>query len=168
MNEIPQMASVVLARNDQLLLGYKKSGLGTGKYVCVGGHIDEGETPLQAAIRETQEEIFITLDPAHVRLVAIMDFIFPAKNHWQATCHYFYCDNWEGTPKESDEIAPRFYLKDNTPYDQMWQDAQHWLPQILTGSPRILCSFTYADDNETIAEYTLSPLNSVSSTHDPS
>lgn len=153
------MASVVLVRDDQILLGYKKSGLGTGKQVCVGGHIDEDETPLQAAIRETQEEIFIDLDPAHVHLAAIMDFIFPAKNHWQATCYYFYCDNWDGTPKESDEIAPRFYPKEQAPYDQMWQDARHWLPQILAGSPPLRCTFTYAKDNESIASHTIKPLS---------
>lgn len=38
-----------------------------------GGVIDNGETPLQAAVRETYEEVGITIDPADVAFVAVVN-----------------------------------------------------------------------------------------------
>ena len=47
-------------REGQILLIEKKRGLEAGKVNGPGGRIEPGETPEQAAIRETQEEIGIT------------------------------------------------------------------------------------------------------------
>ncbi len=38
-----------------------------------GGIIDPGETPKEAAIRETLEEVGIAVDPTHVEFVAVID-----------------------------------------------------------------------------------------------
>jgi 8-oxo-dGTP diphosphatase len=40
-----------------------------------GGIIDQGETPKQAAIRETSEEVGVLLDSAKVKFVAVVDRI---------------------------------------------------------------------------------------------
>ena len=40
----------------EVLLGHKKTGLGTGKIVALGGHVEERETAIQAAAREVKEE----------------------------------------------------------------------------------------------------------------
>ncbi len=47
-------------REGKILLIEKKRRLGAGKVNGPGGRIEPGETPEQAAIRETQEEIGIT------------------------------------------------------------------------------------------------------------
>lgn len=39
-------------------------------WTAPGGVIDEGETPLQAVVRETQEEIGVAIDPNAVQFVA--------------------------------------------------------------------------------------------------
>jgi hypothetical protein len=39
----------------------------------------------------------------------------------------------------------------------MWQDAGQWLPRVLAGE-RLSAEFTYAEDNESIAAATISPL----------
>ncbi|MEM6822896.1 MAG: NUDIX domain-containing protein, partial [Verrucomicrobiota bacterium] len=49
-------------RDDEVLLIEKKRGLGAGKINGPGGKIDPGETALESAIRETQEEVGITPD----------------------------------------------------------------------------------------------------------
>lgn len=51
---------VFVTRGARILLIRKKRGLGAGKINAPGGRLEPGETPLQAAIRETQEELHIT------------------------------------------------------------------------------------------------------------
>ncbi len=41
----------------RLLLIVKKRGLGQGKVNAPGGRLEPGETPEQAAVRETREEV---------------------------------------------------------------------------------------------------------------
>ncbi len=47
-------------REGQILMIRKKRGLGAGKINGPGGRLDTGETALQAAIRETEEELRVT------------------------------------------------------------------------------------------------------------
>ena len=47
-------------RGGEILFIHKKRGLGAGKINGPGGRIEPGETPEQAAIRETEEELLIT------------------------------------------------------------------------------------------------------------
>lgn len=47
-------------QNNQLLLGFKKRGFGKNKYNGFGGKVEQNESILSAAIRETQEECLIT------------------------------------------------------------------------------------------------------------
>ena len=46
-----------VVRDDRILLIHKKRGLGAGKINGPGGRIDDGETPLQCALREVDEEV---------------------------------------------------------------------------------------------------------------
>lgn len=46
-----------------------------------GGIIDAGETPLEAAIRETKEEMGLTIDPQAVKFVAVIDRVSTALGH---------------------------------------------------------------------------------------
>ena len=48
-----------------------------------GGVIDPGESPLQAAVRETEEEVGITLDPSKLEFVLVADRISKAAQTYQ-------------------------------------------------------------------------------------
>ena len=61
-------------RDGEILLIHKKRGLGAGKINGPGGHIEPGETMLQCAIRETQEELCVT--PTGVRACGELRFQF--------------------------------------------------------------------------------------------
>ena len=51
---------VFVLRGEEVLLIHKKRGLGAGKINGPGGKIEQGETPLQAGVREVEEELEIT------------------------------------------------------------------------------------------------------------
>ena len=66
-----QTAWVILYTPDKLLLGKRAPGVNNpNQWNFFGGHIDEGETPEQAAARELQEEIMVAVDPNRLVKVA--------------------------------------------------------------------------------------------------
>jgi 8-oxo-dGTP pyrophosphatase MutT (NUDIX family) len=73
-----------LRREGELLLAMKKRGFGQGKWNGAGGKAEPGETPLQAAIRETEEEIGVTpIEPRKVaaRIRRNAPAVVPAGQH---------------------------------------------------------------------------------------
>ncbi len=60
----------------------------------VAGHVDEGESALQAIVREAHEEIGITIDPNDLTLVHTSYAHQPA--YGEIMSLYFTCNKWEG------------------------------------------------------------------------
>jgi 8-oxo-dGTP diphosphatase len=135
----------------EVLLGLKKRGFGVGKYAGFGGGVEPGETVIQAAIRELQEETSITVSRANLRWAGHLTFLFPARPAWNQVVHVFLAAEWDGEPAESAEMRPQWFARDALPFAQMWQDAAHWLPRILDGQ-LIRARFTFLDDNETVRD----------------
>jgi 8-oxo-dGTP diphosphatase len=133
----------------EILLGYKKVGFGQGKYTGIGGKIEAGESPLETALRELEEEsgLFTTSEDLHE--MGHLTFIFPNKPEWDHSVHLFLVKRWEGEPFESDEIKPIWFDVDELPFDQMWDDGRYWLPMILSGM-RIRGHFIFGVDNDTV------------------
>ena len=52
---------IVLVNNKLLLMKRKNSGCDDGTYTVPSGHMESNETPLECAVRETMEEIGITV-----------------------------------------------------------------------------------------------------------
>ena len=147
MKSLSQRTSTLLIRDDQVLLGYKKQGLGTGKYMGIGGKAEPGETIQQAAIREVQEEIGITV--SNLTQVGDFTFIFPDKPHWSQQVHVFMTDYWVGDIQETDEIRPKWMNQKSLPLTNMWDDAQFWLAAVLNGH-RLKGEFGYNTDLKVI------------------
>jgi 8-oxo-dGTP diphosphatase len=131
-----------------VLLGFKKSGFGAGRWVGLGGHIEDGEQPEQAAIREVAEESGLAVSGlAHM---ASLNFVFPARPAWNQTAEVFVTGEYTGHPAESDEVIPRWFGADALPFDGMWDDARYWLPLVLAGE-HVTADITFADDCATVA-----------------
>ncbi|CAG0941588.1 ADP-ribose pyrophosphatase [Anaerolineae bacterium] len=140
---------VFLVRDQQILLGLKKRGLGEGKYNGFGGKVEPNEAIADAAARELQEECGIHVAVRDLQPVARIEFFFAAKPEWNQVVHAFIAKQWRGEPIETDEMSPRWFATNSIPYDRMWADDQHWLPRVLQGK-RVAAVFTFKEDNETV------------------
>lgn len=133
----------------EVLLGHKKTGLGSGKLVGLGGKLEPGESPAAAAAREAYEEARVAVATRDLQPVGRIDYYFPAKPTLNQRSHVFLCTRWNGEPEESSEIAPAWHMVSAIPFDRMWDDAQHWLPKALAGEI-VNEAFTFAEDLETV------------------
>ena len=136
---------------NELLLGLKKAGFGAGKYAGIGGKVEADESVETAVLREVIEEISVHIPENQLQNMGRVQFFFPAKPAWNHDVAIFRAEQWVGIPQESNEIKPVWFQIGEIPYDQMWQDAPHWLPFVLEGK-QIRATITYRDDNKTVAQ----------------
>ena len=113
----------------QVLLIRKKRGLGAGKINGPGGKMDEGESPLQCAIRETREELHVT--PLGIRECGKLRF--HSDDFGKILCYVFIAAGFEGSVTETDEAAPVWTPIESIPFHEMWEDDIYWLPHVLFG-----------------------------------
>jgi 8-oxo-dGTP diphosphatase len=118
-----------VVRGGEILLIEKKRGHGAGKVNGPGGKIDPGETPLECAVRETEEELHISVKDAR----KVAELWFQMSDYPSILCHVFIGSEFLGTPTETDEAVPLWAPLDAIPYDRMWEDDIHWLPLVLDG-----------------------------------
>ncbi len=124
-------ATLLFVRHDdRVLLIRKKRGLGAGKINGPGGRIEPGETPLQAAVREVQEEVGVT--PRAITAHGVLDFQFV--DGYSLRVHVFVARDHEGTVRETAEAVPQWTPVDAIPYPQMWADDELWLPHVMDGA----------------------------------
>ncbi len=118
-----------VVKDGMILLIEKKRGHGQGKVNGPGGKIDEGESALECAVRETEEELCISVKDAR----KVAELWFEMSDYPSILCHVFLASEFEGEPQETDEAVPLWVRTDAIPYERMWEDDRHWLPQVLAG-----------------------------------
>ncbi len=119
-----------LRRKGQVLLAMKKRGFGVGKWNGAGGKCEPGETYLEAAIRECEEEIGVT--PTVIKPAGELHFYdLPDVEHY---AHVYVATEWEGEPVETEEMRPQWFNETDIPYDDMWPDDIEWMPLLLEGT----------------------------------
>jgi 8-oxo-dGTP diphosphatase len=138
-------------KEKKILLGMKKRGFGKGKWNGVGGKLNEGETIIEASMRETEEEIGVIVDQGDLMQVATIDFSFENNPAWDNQVHIFLAEKWEGDPTESEEMNPSWHSIDSLPFENMWIDDGHWLPLVL-GGKKIKASFLFNEKGDEILE----------------
>lgn len=129
----PNMLATLMfvIQEGKILLIRKKRGLGAGKMNGPGGKIEPGETPLQAVLRETQEELAIGVSDA--RELGILHFQFT--DGLAIKCYVFRASRFTGTPTETEEATPHWTALEEIPYGEMWADDRYWLPHLLREEP---------------------------------
>ena len=147
---LPQVCVCYLTRlspegSRQVLLGRKKKGLGMGNIVGLGGKLESGETAVDAAVREIEEESGLVVTASALTELGSLTYLFPHREEWSQESTVFVCEEWSGTPRESDELNPVWFDVATLPVEEMWDDARHWLPGVLAGVP-VRATFTFGAD----------------------
>jgi len=126
----------------EVLLIRKKRGLGAGKINGPGGKMDPGETSVQCAVRETQEELGVTaLNPVHHGELWFQ-FVDGLRMHVDV----FVSTQHEGEAVETPEAVPLWTSLDALPFHEMWADDIHWLAQTLIERRHFTGRFVFDDD----------------------
>lgn len=146
---LEQATICLLVKDKEVLLAMKKRGFGQGKWNGVGGKLNSDESIEEAAVRETQEEIGVT--PKLLTQVATLDFYFPSNPDWNQQVIVFNVTEWKGEPTETKEMAPKWFPRDQIPYDSMWEGDRYWLPLVLEGK-KIEAEFLFGE-NENLLEF---------------
>jgi 8-oxo-dGTP diphosphatase len=125
-----------------VLLIRKKRGLGAGKINGPGGKIDPGETSLECAIRETQEELGVTAFEPVKHGELWFQFVDGLALHVDV----FRATRWEGEAIETPEAIPLWTPLNALPFDEMWADDRFWLAELLIEKKHFTGKFLFDDD----------------------
>jgi len=123
----------LLTKKGKTLLAMKKRGFGRGKWNGFGGKAKSGESVKLAALRELKEEIGVTALPENAKDVGLIRFRFKEHPEWNQNMHLYLVNQWQGQPKETEEMKPIWYENSEIPYSAMWWDDCYWIPSVLAG-----------------------------------
>lgn len=142
------MTEAIARRGDKILLGRrKKQGFGQGKWLGLGGKVDEGESIEQAMIRECQEESGIEVTKFIKRGVLTFHYI----NDPIMEVHYYEIKEFDNQPKDSNEMEVAWVELNKIPYEKMWPNDKYWLPALLDNKD--FEGEFYFDNNYQITRY---------------
>lgn len=144
----PMCVMLVRRPDNCVLLGEKLTGFGTGRVVAPGGHIEQCESALEGAIRETWEETGLTVSDA--QWCAALTFEFPAHPDWNLALEVFTSRAYGGVLAPSAELNPWWCPVAELPLERMWDDDNYWLARVLQGE-QLRGRFVYATDDTTVA-----------------
>lgn len=152
-----QTTLCLLIKENEILLAMKKKGFGVGKWNGVGGKFnsEKDKNIDETALREIEEEIGVKA--TKIEKAGLFSFYFPNKKEWNQDVHLYLVNTWEGEPRESDEVCPKWFDKNNPPFDKMWDDDRIWLPKILAGE-KIRGIFTFDPTGSKVVSYNLGEL----------
>jgi 8-oxo-dGTP diphosphatase len=122
----------------QVLLMYRNKSaddIHFGKYLSLGGHVDDGEDVLTCAEREVHEESGLTVADLALRGTVLWTSFGPRRRDY--LCFIFRADTFSGTPHDGNgegtlEWVPLGELTSRP----MWDSDHRWLPMVFDGSPR--------------------------------
>lgn len=123
----------IITQGNRILLGRKqgKPEIGEGTLNGSGGKQEPNETILECLIRETQEELDITLDSAKTEKVAIITFHAGGIPDFEV--HVYRTSDFAGEPRETESMIPEWHALNAIPYERMLESDREWFPKIIAG-----------------------------------
>ena len=123
-----------LRRGNKILLLFrdkKKADINKNKWIGVGGHIEDGETPIEAVVREVKEETNYDLIDFSKKAIIIFNFGKEIE-----VMHLFVCNKFKGRMNSDCNEGELEWIPisklDEIP---MWEGDRIFLPPVLNDAP---------------------------------
>ena len=141
------MDKTVLAyikKDGQFLMLYrnkKKQDINKGKWIGIGGHLEQGESKEQALVREIKEET--GLDVLHYIYRGELLFL---NNDFEEVMYLYLVDEVSGDLIECDEGELAWIKEDDLMSLNMWEGDYKFLPLLINTNEFIRLELRYSDD----------------------
>ena len=120
----------------------KKQDVNEGKWIGVGGHIEENESPDECILREVQEETGLTLQNCTPRgLVTFVSDVW--EGEWM---HLFTADNYAGRLHDCSEGVLKWIPKEDVFSLNLWQGDRIFLDLLTKNIPYFQLKLVYSGD----------------------
>lgn len=120
----------------------KKEDPNGGKWIGVGGHFEEGESPDECLCREVEEETGLKLTDRRAR--GLITFCYDG---WGCEyMHLFTADSFEGTLVDCDEGELAWVSEDRLDSLPMWEGDRIFLRLIAENAPYFHLKLCYNSD----------------------
>ena len=136
--------TVYIFKDDEVLLLFrnkKKIDINKGKYIGVGGHIEEGETPIEAAEREVKEETGFEVNNLEYR--CHVEFHY---DNFEEEMHVFTTKEFYGEMIKCDEGDLSWQKVADLDEIPMWEGDKYFLKPILKGEGFFELTLRYIKD----------------------
>ncbi len=137
---------VYIEHEDQylmLLRNKKKNDENAGKWIGVGGHFEEGESPEECMLREVYEETGLTLTQYRYR--GIVTFV--SDQYETEYMHLFTASGFRGDIKECREGELRWVAKDRIFSLNLWEGDRAFLRYLMEDKDFFSMKLTYRGDS---------------------
>ncbi|MEE3233114.1 MAG: 8-oxo-dGTP diphosphatase [Candidatus Latescibacterota bacterium] len=124
---VEQGTLMYIFNENSVLLIRKKRGLGAGKINGPGGRIENGETPVDCAVRETREEVGV----CPVKPFQVGRMCYQCTDGYSMDVSIFRSESYWGDLRSSDEAEPFWTDVSKIPYGEMWPTDRNWLPLVI-------------------------------------
>lgn len=120
-----------VVRRAEVLLIHKQRGHGAGKVNGPGGMVETGETPLQCALREIEEEVGVRA----LHVTPLIELRFQDTDGSSMLGFAFKALDCVGEARSSAEAIPCWCPIARIPYEDMWEDDRVWLRDLIEDEP---------------------------------
>lgn len=125
----------------------KKEDENAGKWIGVGGKLEENESPVECIKREIEEETGLIVEKVKER--GILFFVLPK---WGNELIFLYtADEFKGELKECDEGELRWIKKDEVLNLSLWEGDRAFLPLLLNSEERVNMKLIYNQDDQLVS-----------------
>ena len=114
-----------------------------GKWIGVGGKLEQNESPDECIIREVYEETGLHIQP---QLRGVLTFILPK---WENEITFLYTsNNFEGILKECNEGQLQWIEKNKVLNLKLWEGDKYFLPKLLETNDFFTMKLVYDKEDQ--------------------